>query len=126
MPTAMQRPTTIVAIWTRKSRQPRTGAWIGCTSSMNETPESLMRHWVVALRVLGRLPSQLDARVPSALGQKRFWIGHFQNLANCLALIGSMLVVGFHDAISHPVTEITRLVRRTVIKPIRKIGLSFI
>src|ERR1700683_1876759 len=33
MPTAMQRPTTMVAICMKKSRHTRTGAWSGFTSS---------------------------------------------------------------------------------------------
>jgi hypothetical protein len=49
---------------------------------------------------------QPNARIPAALGQKRLWIGDFQDFAQGAAFVGGVLIIAFDDAIADPIAEV--------------------
>ncbi|MGB2592889.1 MAG: hypothetical protein WBG02_13570 [Candidatus Acidiferrum sp.] len=48
---------------------------------------------------------ELDAGEAGAFGEEGFGIGHLEDFAEGLELIGGVLVVGLDDAIADPVAE---------------------
>src|SRR3546814_3468670 len=55
-------------------------------------------------------------RSPTTTLQERLRVGHPENIAQRLLLVIGLLVVRLGDAIAHPVTEVSRLVRRAVVR----------
>src|SRR5687767_435044 len=67
--------------------------------------------------------SKLQAGTPAALHQERLRIGQLQNFTERLLLVGCALVIGFHDAVADPVTDIAALLHRAVVDPARQLSL---
>src|SRR3984957_136636 len=64
--------------------------------------------------------------MPTALGKERFRVAHLEDVANSAALVYRMLIVGLHDAITDPVSQIAGFLECSIEEPVRKIGLILV